>query len=502
MLQNSSMPSTSFRVKLKNEQGKSNTLPEGKRYFHSTPGSGVHLFLGLGPNPENIPVEVPEHASVFFLESSEFLSQIDKSWHNAVPKKFQQIDRNELVEILAKNPTIHEYMPESRIFPTFWSSVKAQILAQNFQIQSRQTVFLAAEETALIKKELGRAFSQADMLTVSLARMLTAKELYEMICLHSPLFWLSINFSGLDSWGENIALLRECGIPVLVWCVDNPFHLISRFKSELWKECEILLTDGWFVPYLQNFGAKTWHLPLATDPTIFTLCEKKEEKGLFFVGSSSFPGKEKFFAGCRFEKSLAEEAENLLRQGKRPDFEWFLQKQGEVENWFDLQWRQRGFAAESCNLAWRQYVLQTLSERERVQIFGDKNWENLVSKASLHGSVDYYSVLPDLYSRAEFSINLTSLQLPNGLTQRHFDTWAAGGFLLTDRSPGLTLFPSELTNLISFSTPYEALKKIAVLRADSKHKQELKLAWQEEILAHHTYLHRVQRILEIVASCL
>ncbi len=500
MLQNFSMPSTSFCVKLKNEQGKSNTLPDGKRYFCSTQGSKVQLFLGLGVNPANIPVNFPKNSPVYFLESPQFLSQVDKKWHTLVPTNFQQINQNELEKILAYKPTIHEYMPESRIFPTFWSSVKAQILAYNFESKTRQTVFLAAEETALIKKELEKAFFQADMLTVSLARILTAKELYEMICLHSPLFWLSINFSGLDSLGENIALLRACGIPVLVWCVDNPFHLISRFRSELWKECELLLTDGWFVPCLQNFGAKVWHLPLATDPTIFKPCEKEEEKGLFFVGSSSFPGKEKFFAGCRFEERLALEAEKLFKIGNRPDLDWFLQKLGKPENWFSFEWRERGFAAESCNLAWRQYVLKYLNEQETVQIFGDKNWKNIIPKANLYGNVDYYSALPDLYARAEFSINLTSLQLPKGLTQRHFDVWAAGGFLLTDKTQGLLLFPNRLTKLISFSTPEQAWKKIVALRRSPLLKQELKQAWQQEILDRHTYLHRVRQILEIVAN--
>ncbi len=190
----------------------------------------------------------------------------------------------------------------------------------------------------------------------------------------------------------------------------------------------------------------------------------------------------------------------MMRTGNRPDLDWWLKKEGEPPEWFNANWRQRGFAAESMSLAWRRHVLTRLSEQETTRIYGDREWERLVPAARARAAVDYYAALPALYATAEFSLNLTSLQLPCGLTQRHFDVWAAGGFLLTDASPGLDLFPGHLVRPISFSTPQQATHKIAALRAAPALRQELRLAWQQEILARHTYLHRVQNILEIVKN--
>ena len=43
--------------------------------------------------------------------------------------------------------------------------------------------------------------------------------------------------------------------------------------------------------------------------------------------------------------------------------------------------------------------------------------------------------------------------MSEALTQRHFDVWAAGGFLLTDRTPGLDIFPRELVEPIVLRPP-------------------------------------------------
>ncbi len=501
MLQTSSMPSRPIRVKCKNEQGKTNTLPEDRRYFQKQVGGTTHLFFGLGPNPARVAEFVPPDAPVFFLECSRLESQMCEHWRAAIPENFQAISTSELGRVLASRPTIWTYQPGTKIFPTFWSHIQALAAGFDFRPKPAQTVMLAASETALIKRELQNAFARAGLGVQNITHTPDTAQLLSLLQEKTPLFWLSINFSGLDPLGENIALLRHCGVPVLTWCVDNPFHLLSQQKSELWKTCELLVTDKWFVPRLRHLGAKAWHLPLATDPNIFAPApDLPQQDGIYFVGSSSFPKKNKFFAGCTLNPGLEQEARQMMRTGNRPDLDWWLKKEGEPPEWFNANWRQRGFAAESMSLAWRRYVLATLSEQETPHIYGDKEWKQLVPKANLRAGVDYYAALPKLYATAEFSLNLTSLQLPHGLTQRHFDTWAAGGFLLTDASPGLDIFPDRLTRPIRFSTPQQALGKIAALRSAPELKQELRLAWQQEILARHTYLHRVQNILEIVKN--
>jgi len=110
--------------------------------------------------------------------------------------------------------------------------------------------------------------------------------------------------------------------------------------------------------------------------------------------------------------------------------------------------------------------------------------------------VDYYIALPDLVARAACCLNCTSPLLPRGLTQRHFDTWAWGGTLLTDATPGLELFPPELTRPVTFRTPEEIAPLFRSLAGDATLRGELGAAWRELLRREHTYVHRMRRVLE------
>jgi spore maturation protein CgeB len=113
--------------------------------------------------------------------------------------------------------------------------------------------------------------------------------------------------------------------------------------------------------------------------------------------------------------------------------------------------------------------------------------------------VDYYARLPGIYARARYSLCLTSLQLPQGLNQRHFDIWMAGGLCLTDASPGLDLFPRELTRPVTFRAPGDIARITRELER-AGNREALIASWREHLLERHTYAHRVRDILERVGA--
>ena len=86
--------------------------------------------------------------------------------------------------------------------------------------------------------------------------------------------------------------------------------------------------------------------------------------------------------------------------------------------------------------------------------------------------------------------------MPGGLTQRHFDVWAAGGFLITDHSLGLDLFPEELIREICFDDPSECRLIIERMEKDSKLKRDIKEAWHREIIEYHSYTRRMEELLD------
>lgn len=112
--------------------------------------------------------------------------------------------------------------------------------------------------------------------------------------------------------------------------------------------------------------------------------------------------------------------------------------------------------------------------------------------------VDYFTTLPSIYSGSGMNLNMTSPLLPYGLTQRNFDIWAAGGFLLTDFTPGLSIFPREIVEECAFNSPGQLPELIDRFKSKPDLKKSLTKKWHELIRKEHTYKHRVDNILNFI----
>lgn len=327
---------------------------------------------------------------------------------------------------------------------------------------------------------------------------------------HPDLFF-SVNFHGLDKFGETFGAFREAGVPVAVWCVDNPWNLLSGLRSDFWKESFLFVTDPSFIPGLQAHGARhvVW-LPLAADEAVFAKAKTAPEDArhtperVVFVGRSSFPDKERFFVGQNVPEALLLQAASLLEQGARPDFFWWLDALDarERELWPGSTARRISLGAEETSLALRAACLHAAASLG-LAVYGDEGWKNLIPPGhtphvAVHPPLDYYTRLPAIYARAPFSLSMTSLLLPRGLNQRHFDVWAAGGFCLTDNTPGLELFPPELTEPVTFRTPGDIPDLVERFSRAPAEKTALAAAWRKHILAEHTYEARMRRLAETI----
>ena len=332
----------------------------------------------------------------------------------------------------------------------------------------------------------------------------------------SPTLVFSVNFQGLSPLKPVLELLQQTGGTVAVWCVDNPWNLLAGVRDPRWKTLPLFVTDASFIPPLREHGAeRVFHLPLAASPGLFGPNPARDARfpspgnlaPFVFVGRSQFPGKEQFFAGQTVPQTLLQEAAPMLMQGARPDLLWWERKLACAPGSFWPGKKARGPAlgAEEANLLWRSACLQAAAAGAIVSpggpaldVFGDAGWGDLLPEgARLRPPVDYYTRLPGIYTKARFSLCLTSLQLPHGLNQRHFDVWMAGGLCLSDATPGLSLFPEELTRPITFSHP-ASIASVAE-QADVR-RAELTTGWQQHIAEHHTYAHRVAAVLDAVFS--
>ena len=389
-------------------------------------------------------------------------------------------------------------------------------MSANFNLKPGSLVLLPDSGRDLLRRELAFALEELGFRVRRLRPDKLLDSTAPDFLLHAldeePALFFSVNLQGLLPGGRVPEMLRQAGVPVLAWFVDNPWHILSGMRDPGWKKWQLAVTDDSFIVPLRSAGAAgVLHLPLAACPHCLAaaLLAKDEERipGLFFAGRSSFPGRDTFFAGQSVPPELLEQAEDMGRRGERADFHWWVRKldlADEVPHfWPGKKARRPGLGAALSNRIWRAQRLAAAAPFG-LSLHGDADWAaelgQILPGASARGirllpPFDYYARAHQFYGRAEFSLNLNSLVLVAGLTQRIFDVWAAGGFCLTGNSPGLDLFPAELTAPVTFNRPEELPELAAGFRAAPARKRELAEAWREHILREHTYARRLRGLL-------
>lgn len=486
------MQSPPRRLRLTDELGLPKTLMPGHAKARAAAGRDW-LVLGLGPDPAGLAAALPPGARVRYLECQAFLDQAGPAWLAAnVPPgwtRAQGFDPAEGEGVLV-------YEAGHRLFPSFWSPVLAALALpcpERLPRRPGRTALVPAMAGGLLAREIALALAGEGF------EVLEAEEggVAGVLRQGKPDVFVSVNLHGKGVLGQEHALLTRAGVPVAAWLVDNPFHALSGYKSSLWQGLHLFVTDSWFVSPLRAHGARSvHHLPLAACQDFFAARPAAPDLAdrLLFVGRSAFPDKERFFAGITPPPDAMAQALALLEAGQRPDFGWWARKLGVDTFWPGKAARRPGLGAEECGRAWRAMVLEQAARAGNLVVCGDAQWKRLVDAPfELRPPVDYYGPLAGLYGSARCVIGATSPLLPHGLTQRHFDVWAAGGLLLSDRTPGLELFPADLTEPMAFGAPSEIPARLASLE---RRRAELMPAWREHIAAEHTYALRLRALLE------
>lgn len=498
------------RLQIQDETGRPRTLPCAPADFVQLCGAGPQtVLLGLGPQPGQALEAAPD--ATLFAECPELAAQYGPDWREAVPAELREISPAEVPALARSGARIVLYRPGLRAFPSFWGPVLARVQTALFAKAPEpgpRLAWLPGGERDLLRVELREAFEEMGWRAECLGDVTVEGLRARLAAGECPALFLSINFSGLDPLGEAAHLLTAAGARVAAWCVDNPLHLISGLQSRFWTRLPLFVTDDWFLPVLARLGAQdVRHLPLAARASDFARAIRPDPEmngRLLFAGRSSFPAKEGFFAGCALPQGHWEEAQALLSRGQRPDFGWWLERLGITRLWPDKEVRGAGFCAEETGRAWRALCLTRAFEElgPDLAVIGDAGWRDLLpAGADLRPPVDYYSAqsgLPALSAGAACCLNCTSPLLPHGLTQRHFDAWAWGGLLLTDATPGLALFPEELTRPVSFRAPQEIPGLFRSLAGDAALRRQLQEGWRGLIRREHTYARRLFQVLEAV----
>ena len=502
------------RMRIPDFSGKMRTLSQDWASWISIhEGTSHRIVLGLGGHSiEHLPPSFSEQ-EVYFLEAPHIWAQTRTNC--TLPRLWREISENEL-EALFPESQVWFYSLNLLLAPDYWGPLIGRLWARMWPCspkKSEPTVLLWGSEQMLLYQELVGAFQALGYRSVrplATASHQGEEEELEKLCQGNlPRLALSINANGLEGTSSLPYLLRALGVPLCIWFVDNPWHVLSAVRIPWWKDAVLFVTDPSFLPSLKKMGArKVFYLPLAAAPHMWRKLpwEDGEKENPFFaksaplfVGRSAFPEKKRFFAAAKVPWEYMVQAREMLESdaasSDMPHIHWWYEKCA-PRLWPDYEARAAGLGAEMCSQEKRVRWLRE-ADHHGFEIVGDADWKRLVPGCTLHRPCDYYSELPDLYYRAQCVLNVTSLQLPESLSQRHFDVWAAGGFLFSDPTKGLSLFPEELTRPMIVDHPWDLAKKLKELRSKELF-YDVRMAWRACLRQEHSYAVRMKTLLSLL----
>lgn len=467
------------------------------------------VLLGIGPFPndwQHILNKQHIDKKIFWLESPSFEKQMPKEWYSSIPKHWEKLSIPEVLELIPSEIQIYRYIPAYRLFSKFWGPIIGKLqqksIGNPIDFSSSQHIYIASTTEHLLTKELLTACKQLGFIPIQHSPHKSLLEYGVLFKEKCPLLFLSINLQGLDNEGYIFHLLKTLQIPVAIWFVDNPWHILSNLRLPWWKEAHLFITDKSFIPSLRQHGAQNiYYLPLAawkhasfSNKTVVS----PVLHSLVFIGSSAFPNKKKFFSGLKLPVQLLHKAYKYLDNDNIPHVHWWKEQLTIKNCWPDMIIRLAGLGAEYCSLLRKQLWLN-MANHEGLTIFGDNEWKQYITNCTdIREPIDYYATVPTIYNNATYTLNISSLLLPEGLSQRHFDVWAVDGFLITDKTPGLSLFPKELTEPISIHSHKNLYTCINNIEKDPPLRTHLIAAWKKHIMSFHLYELRIQTILSLL----
>jgi spore maturation protein CgeB len=320
-----------------------------------------------------------------------------------------------------------------------------------------------------------------------------------------PDFFFSINHLGFDQSGWLTQLLRDSELPAATWYVDNPDFIVRPYPQNVSQWVYLFVWDRHYLEDLGHMGfPHLAYLPLATDPQLFRPYralppQRFGSPPAAFLGSTWSQRVEQQLAQFQSSPERLAVIEEAARR-------FILSPAYKARD--ELEAVLPGFAAlpltERINLEaaalWRASQLHRLARVQALlpgglRVYGDPAWQQLLPDPSAYGGpVGYNRELPAFYQSVTVNLNITSLQMKDGLNQRLFDVPATGSMLLTDFRPALgELFDPE--EVAAYHSPEEARTLLEYYRSHPEARQRLAGRARERVLKEHTYLHRVRTIL-------
>jgi len=337
------------------------------------------------------------------------------------------------------------------------------------------------------------------------------REIINTVLENKPDFMFTVNHLGFDEEGILASFLASIDMPVVSWFVDSPELILKAPQRNTSSNMFLFVWDRLHASMLKSSSQSHVHyLPLGADTTVFrpvdlTRAQLKKWSGqITFVGSSMvnqvrqalaeipeyLHGLVEKIAGmiCKEKISLSH-AEKFLNR-EELDLIKSLDEDGKIDFHTAILWE--------ATRRYRSECMEALRDFHPV-IYGDSGWRGLLdSDFQIVEKVNYYNDLPMIYNACKINFNATSLQMPEAVNQRVFDVPACRGFLITDHQSAVEELFEPGREVITYREVEEIPELVGFYLGNERARKEIAGRAHERVLKEHTYVHRVQRMIDIL----
>lgn len=152
------------------------------------------------------------------------------------------------------------------------------------------------------------------------------------------------------------------------------------------------------------------------------------------------------------------------------------------------------FLARKITSRERLSLLAKISEQFPLKLFSHHPSPAL-PKAEFMGAVDYYDIMPLVFSNSRINLNITLKSIHTGIPLRCMDIMGAGAFLLTNFQPDLLDFFVPGEDFAFYESEDDCLKKINYYLSHETERAQIAANATGKMADAHTFVHRASTIL-------
>jgi len=316
---------------------------------------------------------------------------------------------------------------------------------------------------------------------------------------------------------------KACRVPYVSWTYDSPF--IQLYSKTLGYDTNFaFIFDRGTCANLEEKGYNTYYLPMAAPMDGYKSILQNKDRGKRFFGDISFVGSlynepamnmYRHMDGLKdYEKGYVDA---LIMAQKNVYGYNFIEKILSDNPQIVEKIREvcpvqaQGDGIESVEWTLANYFLSrrvTAIERtEIMEMLGQRYSVNLYTPGTVDikgvkncGKADYHQEAPHIFANSKINLNITLRSIQTGISLRAFDIMGCGGFLLSNyQEDYLELFePDE--DIVLYYSYEDLLDKVDFYLKNETERKRIALNGYQKVITNHTYLQRVETILDIVSE--